>query len=122
MSKRNFDRTGFESSCQISLDGQVWTGESENLSLKGVLVEFNTTHSFKIGQEVTFTLFLNNQEITLDFEATVAHCFDTKVGLTFTETDSETFTHLRRLLEWNLADAGEVTREIKELKSHHPQE
>jgi len=120
MTKRNFDRTQYQSECEIRHQGNVYRGKTLNLSLQGLLVEIKEKHNLKLDDHVELTLYLNAMRIILEFQARVAHSFVGKVGFHFTSTDSETFGHLRRLLELNFADAEKVYEEIKEIKSNLP--
>ena len=57
-------------------------------------------------------IHLMNSEITLLFEAEVIHCDQKRIGFKFIGEDTETATHLRRLLELNIGSSEELDKEL----------
>ena len=61
-----------------------------------------------------------SSEITLTFNAELVHNHQNKLGLKFWSTDINTMTHLRRLLELNVADYDAITHELSFLVEVRP--
>ena len=55
--------------------------------------------------------------IKLELDAEVMHAAADRIGCTWEARDAQSFTHLKRLVEMNLADPRLVARELAQLKS-----
>lgn len=55
--------------------------------------------------------------IKLELDAEVMHAAEDRIGCTWEARDAQSFTHLKRLVEMNLADSKLVARELAQLKS-----
>ena len=55
--------------------------------------------------------------IQLELDAVVVHAVADRIGCTWEARDAESFAHLKRLVEMNLADRRLVARELEYLKA-----
>jgi len=87
-----------------------------DISLKGVLVEKPASQSVEQGDEFRLRLPLTStDDKNIQMELKVAHVEEDKVGFTWESIDAKSFTHLQRLITYNLGDAREVERELETL-------
>ena len=116
-SRRHFTRIPFHTEYRLAKcdETQLWSGEVMDLSLHGVLIERPADLQLARGDEVQLSIDLNNGELAIDMQARVAHTNDKVIGFECEYIDLDSMTHLRRLLELNLADTGLVEREIGEI-------
>jgi hypothetical protein len=85
-----------------------------DISLKGVLLQFSSDSLPQLAsdQEVTIIMALEGRDIFLEFQAKASHFNDNTIGFCFTTMDSDSITHLRRLLELNSGNPAEIDREL----------
>ncbi len=117
MDNRKFSRILFSSKARIIQAGQSYETELLDLSLKGALVRRPTAWQQSTGAEALLQVVLNDSELQLDMEVSVAHIHDDTLGLRCERIDIESASHLRRLLELNLGDADLLSRELSELSN-----
>ena len=115
--KRHFGRIPFD--MEIGLDGPDgnFTGFLQDISLKGVLIRFDSLPSLSQGARTRISLELS-PTVKLVFEAEAVHFHDQSIGFRFESLDTDTLTHLVRLLELNSGDAEQVERELHFLVGH----
>lgn len=117
MDNRKFSRILFSSKARIIQAGQNYETELLDLSLKGALVRRPAAWQQDTGAEALLQVVLNDSELQLDMEVSVAHIHDDTLGLRCERIDIESASHLRRLLELNLGDADLLSRELSELSN-----
>jgi hypothetical protein len=117
MDNRKFSRILFSSKARIIQAGQTYDTELLDLSLKGALVQRPAGWQHATGTEALLQVVLNDSELQLDMQVTVAHLHDDTLGLRCELIDIESASHLRRLLELNLGDADLLSRELSELSN-----
>ncbi len=112
--KRNFTRAPFETGGQFRFDGGSVAVTLVDISLKGALV--HTLHPDRIPDDATgeLTFRLSGSTETMEFTGTLVRRDDDYLGFKFVEIDAESLTHLRRLLELNLADDDRVHHELEQ--------
>jgi len=112
--KRNYARVQFVEKAQVKYAGSTVECCVLDISLKGVLLQFSTESLPDISekQEVVILMELAGSDICLEFHAHASHFDDHTIGFCFTTMDSESITHLRRLLELNTGDPEEIDREL----------
>lgn len=110
--------------CKVKLDAQVrlangilLEGQTENISLKGLF--FRTEKTFPLDTLVKVHLYLTGTEgkESLDLKGTVVRIEATGMAIQFTEVDSDSLEHLRRLLIYNSKNE-EVEKVHQELDEH----
>jgi hypothetical protein len=110
--RRHFQRVPFATKAEICCDGRIYPGELLDISLQGALVLGEGTIPLAEGKRCELTVHLLDSEVALQFEADIIHRQENRFGLKFISEDTETATHLRRLLELNIGSSDSLDREI----------
>ena len=110
--RRNYQRVPFATKAEINCSGKKYHGELLDISLQGALVLYKGTIPLEECNRCELSIHLLNSEITLQFEANLLHRRDNKFGFKFISEDTETATHLRRLLELNIGSSEAIDREV----------
>jgi hypothetical protein len=116
--KRHFVRFGMDNAVTLSCNNQQWEGSLTDISLKGALITRPEGYDFPEGTACTLALKLNQSDITIVMEVTLCHASETHLGFCCNHIDLESISHLRRMVELNLADEAELERELAELVSN----
>ena len=111
--RRNYQRVPFATQAEITCNGEKYHGELLDISLKGALVRGKGPVPLEKGVRCELSIHLLDSEVTLLFEADIVHCQDNKFGFKFIGEDTETATHLRRLLELNIGSSEVIDREVE---------
>ncbi len=112
--KRNFERVFLNKPVKFASEGKCWKTEMLDVSMKGILVKKPADYNYKKGVKVHVEIKLGEIE-RIRMNAHTSHCEEGRMGLTWDHIDSESFAHLRRLLELNIGDADMIKRELGEL-------
>ncbi len=112
--QRRFTRVPFDASAVLNKEGREWTCDLIDLSLKGALIHKPRDWSGQAGEDYQLTLVLN-EDVSIRMDVCVAHIEDEHIGLFCKDIDLDSITHLRRLVELNLGDAGLLERELMAL-------
>ncbi|MCG8605079.1 PilZ domain-containing protein [bacterium] len=110
--KRQFSRVNFVTHIETDFNNKIHTGQLLDVSLKGALIETDAAGSFELGNDGILNIYLPDTGLALIFGGQVAHIHGGKIGIKFISEDIDSMTHLRRLLELNLATEQEITREF----------
>ncbi len=111
--KRNFTRAPFETGGQFRFERSSVAVTLIDISLKGALV--HTLHADRVPDAATGELSfrLSGSTETMEFTGELVRRDGDYLGFKFLEIDAESLTHLRRLLELNLADDERVHQELE---------
>ncbi len=112
--QRRFTRVPFDAKAILDKDGQEWPCNLIDLSLKGALVHRPTEWPGQAGEDYQLTLVLD-EDVSIRMDVSVAHVENEHIGLYCKDIDLDSITHLRRLVELNLGDAGLLERELMAL-------
>lgn len=116
--KRRYSRITFAVPAQLVCADGEWGSEVLDLSLKGALLRAPTGWVGVPGDLCTLRIPLDaGGESEIRMEAAVAHVGRDRIGLSCREIDLDSLTHLRRLIELNLADESLLQRELGKLMS-----
>lgn len=115
MDNRRFSRVLFSGPVQLKNADSVYTGQLQDLSLKGALLKLDTATTLQSGQSFQLQFQLNESGVDLFMDVTVAHLHGSSVGVRCIKIDIDSASHLRRLLELNLGDSDLLSRELTEL-------
>ncbi|OGQ96740.1 MAG: hypothetical protein A2521_07310 [Deltaproteobacteria bacterium RIFOXYD12_FULL_57_12] len=110
--RRNFQRVKFETKSELEIDNTPYPASLLDISLKGALLQMETNCPVRIGDTCQLNITLPSSSIAMTFEVKLVHVHDNKCGCKFLRQDIDTITHLRRLLELNIGDAGELDHEM----------
>ena len=112
--RRHYQRIPFIAEVIMSNGDQEWSCVLLDISLKGMLVVSPSDITPDDQKNYDIELILG-EEATIRMTAKISHVNQDQWGLQWTNIDLEGLTHLRRLLELNMADPEEMHRELAEL-------
>lgn len=115
--RRYFSRIPF------AADAHVVTAEGDmylncrviDVSLNGLLMQRPLDWTASLGDKVMIDLLLDEAQIVIKMQAEVAHMDSVSIGFHCQLIDLDSITHLKRLVELNLADEGLLHRELSAL-------
>lgn len=110
--RRNFQRVPFATEAEINCEEKKIHGELLDISLQGALIEGKGNIPFETGNICELSVLLVDSEITLQFDVDLVHREDNRLGFKFIGEDTETMTHLKRLLELNIGSSEIIDKEI----------
>jgi len=117
--RRRFSRVTFSGDCSLSEDvsGTIETSQTilVDISLNGALVYRPETWHDEPGALVNLNLILTGSSITLEIQGMVCHQEDNLLGIKFLTLSLDSITHLKRLIQLNLADESLLHREMSQL-------
>ncbi|PKF60661.1 PilZ domain-containing protein [Psychromonas sp. psych-6C06] len=117
--RRRFSRVIFSGDCSLSeeIAGKIELFETEllDISLNGALVQSPKDWHNEPDVAVNLNLTLAGSEIILEINGVVCHQEEGLLGIKFLTLSLESISHLRRLIELNLADEALMHREMSQL-------
>ncbi|HTP27015.1 MAG TPA: PilZ domain-containing protein [Anaeromyxobacteraceae bacterium] len=115
--RREFSRISLNRPAILETAGGKVLCELVDISLRGALVEVPPAYLGDIGQRCLLLIRLDVGTATIRMVGTIVHRDGSMVGVCTSELDIDSATHLRRLVEVNLADDRLLEREIGALVS-----
>lgn len=112
---RRFTRIVFKAPVSLIQDGQHWSTQLLDLSLKGALVIKPSNWDGNIGDTFTLDFKLPGSDIDICMQVHKAHERDNCIGFTCDSIDIDSATHLRRLIELNVGSADLLNRDLEHL-------
>ncbi len=112
--RRHFHRVLFDAQANLRLGDKDHLAKLVDVSLNGALVKRPESWSGKVGDDVTLSIPLDEQQ-TITMRTMVTHMIGEYLGLRCHHIDMDSITHLRRLVELNLADAHLLERDLEAL-------
>jgi len=115
--RRRFSRIPFEANAHInSHKGEIYLNcHIIDISLNGVLIAKPVGWLGKMNDQYAIDLLLENAQLVIKMEVSVAHLDEDSIGFICTHIDLDSITHLKRLVELNLGDEGLLSRELSAL-------
>jgi hypothetical protein len=112
MSTRKFSRVPFHVTATATAAGRSFQGKVSNLSMNGLFLE--TPDRLPDGEvaELVITLQGTDPEIVVSFLGRVCRLTEDGIGFCFEKIDLDSYTHLRNIIAYNMADAEKVMDEI----------
>lgn len=114
---RQFTRIPFHSQVQLIGSEGSWYSTLLDVSLKGVLITKPENWNAKLDDHFRVKLVLNDSDIQIRMEVSVAHIDNEHVGFRCEHIDLDSITHLRRLVELNIGNTDILNRELAALGS-----
>ena len=114
MNQRRYTRVPFLRRAQVEIRGRTMEVQCLDLSLRGVLLVRPVDEDWRLEEHIRFTLTLGERD-QIEMDCSVAHIDDDVVGCACDSLALESLTLLRRILELNLPDPGQIQRELAEL-------
>lgn len=112
MEKRHFTRTDFQTEGTIDLGSRTVPFSLVDVSLKGLLAYVKDPAGIEPGGIYSMQIPLPGSEIVISAEGTCVHQETRYLGFRFQSIDTDSLTHLRRLLELNTGWVDEITSEL----------
>jgi hypothetical protein len=117
--RRRFSRVIFTGDCSLSEEvvGKIEIFETEllDISLNGALVQRPKEWHDEPDVPINLNLTLSGSDIILEINGVVCHQAEGLLGIKFLTLSLESISHLRRLIELNLADEALMHREMSQL-------
>ena len=112
--RRRFKRISFDAKTELTQGAKSWPVHLIDLSLKGLLIERPSPWQGNPDEPFTAHIHLN-VDIDVQMEVRLTHDDHNHLGFVCEHIGLESVTHLRRLIELNLADHDELERELAAL-------
>jgi len=117
--RRKFSRISFSGKCTLTEKSsgktKTWPSELLDISLNGGLVcrppSWHTTDNMTL----QLSLCLDGSDIVLEIAGKVCYQKDDVLGIKFLTLNLDSISHLKRLIQLNLADEDSMHREISQL-------
>lgn len=117
--RREFSRIVLKPRAVLQVGAVRLACRLSDISLQGALVCTDTTTlPVREGQPCTLTVQLDLGAAIIEMKGAIAHVGDDRVGIVCRDMDLDSFRHLRRLLELNLAEDKLVRSELVALARH----
>ncbi|WP_022941006.1 PilZ domain-containing protein [Psychromonas hadalis] len=117
--RRRFSRIDFSGECSLTekVEGKLETAQTEllDISLNGALVYRPKEWHDEPGAMVNLNLQLSGSDIVLEINSMVCHQEEGLLGIKFLTLSLESISHLKRLIQLNLADEKLLHREMSQL-------
>jgi hypothetical protein len=108
--RRKHSRITFDAPARLEAAGSSQPATVHDLSLKGVLLDLQTTDRLESGK-YTLTISLSEAvEIVMQLELT--HQENQRAGFRCLNIDIDSLTHLRKIVEYNIGDPSLLDREF----------
>jgi hypothetical protein len=124
MSMRKFSRVPFHVVATVTAGSRSFQGAVTNLSMNGLFVE--TTERLPEGEAVEIVIALSgtDPETRVSFGGHAARLTEQGIGFHFDKVDLDSYTHLKNIIAYNMADPDKVMEEIysnieENISSHH---
>jgi hypothetical protein len=109
--RRRFKRIAFDAKTELSQDDRTWAVQLIDLSLKGLLIE--KPSPWEGDPNARFMVDIQLQAgIDVVMEVRLTHDDHNHLGFVCDNIELDSVTHLRRLIELNIADHDELEREL----------
>jgi hypothetical protein len=114
LDRRRFKRIAFDAKTELTQGSKSWPVRLIDLSFKGLLIERPSPWLGNPDEVFIVDIHLN-VDIDLQMEVRLTHDDHNHLGFVCEHIGLESVTHLRRLIELNLADQAELERELAAL-------
>jgi hypothetical protein len=112
--RRRFKRIQFDAKTELTQGSQSWAVHLIDVSLKGLLIERPSPWLGDPDEPFIVDIHLN-VDIDVQMEVRLTHDDHNHLGFVCEHIGLDSVTHLRRLVELNLADHDELERELAAL-------
>lgn len=113
--RRRFKRIAFDANTTLSQGDHSWKVQLVDLSLKGMLIERPEPWQADTDQPFNADIKLSNEvHVQMDV-VRLTHDDNGQLGFVCEQITLDSISHLRRLVELNLADHDELERELAAL-------
>jgi len=113
--RRQFTRVLFSINASLIVDEDSYPITIHDISLNGALVSRPENVASLKGKLGRLRFELNEHESLVEMHIAVVHEENDEIGLQCNAIDIESVTHLRRLVELNLGDDAQLSKELSQL-------
>lgn len=107
--KRKRVRASVHMDATVTMGGETLSLQMENISLNGMLCR--PDRRIKAGEAADIRIVLSPKAIIVT-RANIVRSDDEGIALAFTSVDESGFSHLKKLVQYNVDDADRVDREL----------
>jgi hypothetical protein len=119
--KRKFSRARFETYGSIIVGNQSVQFTVLDISLQGAFIHLDRPDLLDVGDEAQLIFRLSGTGVRISATGELVRKHGMYLGFTFTLIDAESLAHLRRIMEFNLADLDTVEDELSHFTTDEPQ-
>ncbi|MBI6731447.1 PilZ domain-containing protein [Pseudomonas amygdali] len=112
--RRRFKRIAFDAKTDLKQGDQTWKVQLVDLSLKGLLIERPDPWNSDQTQPFEVDIILSN-DAHVKMDVKITHDNSRQLGFVCRHIGLESISHLKRLVELNLADPEELDWELAAL-------
>ncbi len=113
--RRKFSRISFEAPASITQGNTQVQGVVNDLSLHGLLVTTTTANQLSLNEAISVNIPLDNNEVTLSLQGEIVANANNELHIRILKIDVDSISHLRRLVELNIADEALLNRDLESL-------
>ncbi|MGO2131231.1 MAG: PilZ domain-containing protein [Pseudoalteromonas prydzensis] len=113
--RRHYTRILFSTPAHLTNNTHSYPCQLLDISLNGALVSRNNEFNFAKNSSAILAFKLPQSDIIIAMTVTICHIEQQHIGLKCTHIDIDSITHLKRLIELNLADDDLLHRELESL-------
>lgn len=118
--RRHTHRVYFDCLVEFETEDSRHVCELIDISLQGALIAACSGATPEAGVPCKLTISLDeSNEVQIKMLGTIAHKIENRVGIHCESIDSESMSHLRKLVEYNLGDVELVNRDFNALVHDH---
>lgn len=112
--RRRFKRIAFDATTELTQGESRWQVQLVDLSLKGMLIE--RPENWQANTHELFNADIKlSSDADVEMEVRLTHDNNGQLGFVCEHITLDSISHLRRLIELNLADHDELERELAAL-------
>ena len=112
MTTRKFSRVSFQVLANVAAGGRSFQGRVNNLSMNGVYILTQERLAMDEAVDIKITLEGTEPEISVSFAGRVTRIQEDGIGFHFDKIDLDSYTHLKNIIAYNIADPDKVMEEI----------
>ena len=113
--RRQFSRIMFSTAAQLETASSQYTCTLLDISLHGALITKSDAFTGNKNDEAILRFTLPQSDIEIKMPVVIRHIEENHIGLKCHNIDIDSITHLKRLVELNLADETLLHRELETL-------
>ncbi len=113
--RRKFSRISFEAPASITQGITQAQGVVNDLSLHGLLVTTAAAEQLSLEEAISVNVPLDNNEVTLSLQGEIVANVNNELHIRILKIDVDSISHLRRLVELNIADEALLNRDLESL-------
>ena len=113
--RRQFSWVVYQVPTEISQEQINESGLVQDLSLHGLLIQCDELQRFSQDSPVHVSFKLAKSDINIQLEATIVSTINTSMRLRIEHLDIDSISHLKSLVELNVGDDEQLSREIEHL-------